>query len=839
MRKLLRRFGRSAPPDEGPADDEPGAYDRRDVADAEAIARLETGLAAAGVRLLPYPFRHILSIVSDCDFSHAADSTSVLRELCFERNLDFGDSFHLFDPSERPGSSNVAHLSKAPAPAECFAKSREDFIQLSRLGFFDHFHGIAGRRPEGLWLGADAFEATPRGHRSKPLADLARDLATEAGGIAVRHLELRLSETPSTPVHCTLRLETGAKLELERGPSEGARLRFRVPERPFAPWPRVATIASVEVGGGGGRVEGCTLFPLAREDVDAACQALEEAGLRFPLLTDHASTGFLNQSADARHRRAETERAAKGGPAEIVFFDRSAERPSLLPDAPGSALYCCDLLAGQGLRFINPSGTSGQPLDALHPLEVLARGRRRDEAPVYVARRILPAIARGRLDRGLSKKLQAKSRLSTFSARLRTALDQTTPTSGPLAFPLYTHLGANQEWEDRAERFEPEEIRALQDRVFGFGGDVGDDARTYVVRASAFYTYLQMLGQIAERVERDGDTVRLRSGPDPWLDERFPRSAGELHGLTLSVPDARRARVELDGTPLPDLLRIGRHTGAPEEWVTVLSGGIRQVATLGPAERVRVTNLLGNFYYVGIECPAHAGADLAFTIRGSGGLELYVGPGAHQPEGSVGGRILVGADAADSHDRVTWVSLPLADWAVPPDSPVAGFGTDLDIHVHVHARPDAAAGPVRLHLMKPAVRETRGPGRRDRARHDRRVPARGRDSGRLAADLTHPESALHPPTPQPGEPGHDILPEPFPSDRSVSSLRECGHRGRPGAPGRDSRPDLGCARRSDGRTRHDVRPPHSATPPSTTPRTTSDSTCDWRRSASKGSASTR
>ena len=713
MRRLLARLLRRGPQPVAPdaATDPP--YDRSAAADPDEIRRLEAALDEAGVRLLPYPFNQMLSIVSDCDFSYTANTIDVIRELCFDRNLDFGDSFHLFDFSDRPGSSNVATLSNSGCPpAENFAKTPDEFVQLARLGFADHIHGIASRRPQGLRLEPAAFEKGPNGStRSRTFEELlskpSGDGNNATSQVIVRHVEVQFAGPPSEPATALVRLTSGGEIELGAG-SEGrddSSVRFRIPEAPFGRALRVRDINEIRVTGG--EVERCTLFPLAREDVAELCGQLNAAELRFNLLTDHASTGFLNVSADAQHRAAQVNQAAVGQAAAALAFFDTPDDPGLLPDVPGSPLYCTDLLASQGLRYINPSGTSGQPLDSLHPLAVLAPSHRRDGAPVYVARRILPAVSKGHLDPNLSKRLQRKSRITTFSARLRTVLDQATATSGPLAFPFYTHLGANQEWEDRPTGFDPGVLGELQDRAFNFSGAVPGHERTYVVRASAFYEYLRVVAQIAGSTRREGNRVRVCPGEDALLREPLVRAPAELHGLTLSVSNSANAVIELDNDPIEDLLRIGAHVGQTEEWVTVLSGGHRQRADLDLAsagKATRVTNLLGNIYYVGIERAGggtfEEGLPAGLTLRGSGGLSVYFGPAALVPQaGPVAGTLLI-QDGVALADRVVWFSLALAKWdASAQSSP--GFGTDLDVTIHV--APGSPDQSLVLHLMKPGV----------------------------------------------------------------------------------------------------------------------------------------
>ena len=61
------------------------------LTDDQAASRAEA-LQRAGVRLMPYPFGKLGCIASDCDFTGLRSGLDVLDTLCYQWNIDFGDS---------------------------------------------------------------------------------------------------------------------------------------------------------------------------------------------------------------------------------------------------------------------------------------------------------------------------------------------------------------------------------------------------------------------------------------------------------------------------------------------------------------------------------------------------------------------------------------------------------------------------------------------------------------------------------------------------------------------------------------------------------------------------
>ena len=195
---------------------------------------------------------------------------------------------------------------------------------------------------------------------------------------------------------------------------------------------------------------------------------------------------------------------------------------------------------------------------------------------IYIARRMLPNIRTPPPGKPFDG---TRSQHSTFVERLDRVLDAAASSPG-LAWPIYTHLGALERGAISglpSPYLEGAALGELQDRVFNLSGTVAADRRTWFCRASTLYDYALMLRKITDRVERpDPDTVSIRSWNDPILDTTLPLAPSQLYGLTFYVDDPRRARVLLDGEPIPTLVRNPPDaTGRPS--VTVAECEIRHV----------------------------------------------------------------------------------------------------------------------------------------------------------------------------------------------------------------------------------------------------------------------
>jgi hypothetical protein len=726
-------------------------FDRKNLPDRQQVAALMQALDAAGVRLLPYPFSNIMAIVSDCDYSTQQSRIRSLASLCYQWNIDFADSFGLLDFTETDdiGANYTGDIkgtwstfcSQLLSPAKQLEMrcrlsitSLSEFERMYHAGFFDHLHGLI---PSGKlyghgiseqrfqWTSAKTFSAD---NLNPSLLDYFIRLSVEPGvtqqlrDVYFRYIRLEClgSDQRVAPSAVQVILIDGSRHSFYPSgrktlPGEKQTIVFHPHDKPAAFEMPLEHVDRMEICFDSPNAQehfslkSCCLLPLAREDITNALHQLNTATKRPPcLFVDHSSTGLLNQSSAEnlmaiRHKANEI--AAEYG-FDFVIGGIEDDGVDLLADSPGSALHAFGAMCDAGIRFVNPSGTSGQPINSIHPLEVLSPSAGRDGRRVYVARRVLPKVDEQYLDASLPKFIKRKSRLTTFCARLSTALDSLASPE-PEAIPFYTHLGADQGLSPGDDPYRHDVIGRLQDHMYNFSGQRPDHERLYVVRASAFYQYLRMIQLVGPKIKRSrSDTISIRKVRDSHLGTKVPESPAELHGLTMRVKDASAAKVYLGRSPIKDVLRIGHNIHQPEEWITVLTGGIRQEVL--PRQRDgegMVPNMLGNIYYIGIQGLGHLRKDASFGVRvfGTEGLEILIGSDEFCHAENQAGCICV-KNWALFGKGVAWFSLFTAKW---PEHMAGGdaqscFGEFIGAELLGNSRElFADHGPPRIQIMKP------------------------------------------------------------------------------------------------------------------------------------------
>ncbi|MDF1848249.1 MAG: carboxypeptidase-like regulatory domain-containing protein [Parvibaculaceae bacterium] len=107
-------------------------------------------------------------------------------------------------------------------------------------------------------------------------------------------------------------------------------------------------------------------------------------------------------------------------------------------------------------------------------------------------------------------------------------------------------------------------FRSLSDHYYNFSGAIPPEQRVWVAAAAQWQTYRIMSERLAQggagvlRVDPETSSVEIRSSRDPVTDRVFPdplRGTGDLQGITIYVPDARKAQVTLDDRPVRTFTR--------------------------------------------------------------------------------------------------------------------------------------------------------------------------------------------------------------------------------------------------------------------------------------------
>ena len=692
----------------------------------QQAADLEARLESQGIRLLPFPFRHILAIVSDCDCSYPRNTWHALSTLCYDLNLDFGDSILPID-----AGINMANSLFSP----CFghgnhlARSSRELTQLAELGLIDHIHGLWNPPPNGImipkslieWKSECAGRVVALKRANKKIGRIIKKEVSRRFVRDYRAAFLDLDGYSDIPPELTFISASGWRRKLDFGGIEDLsngrkRYKYHLPlsSGNLIPRKRIVNKVSIDVESREAR-DAIEHLCLLAFDGELEKQVLDHLGSTCRpvcrLFIDHNASGFLTDSSAKRHREqlASVLNILTPECVRPFWLDSSNDDVdvSLLPDDPNSPLYILDHFRKLGVRFINPSGSSGEPRTSLHPLQVTSPTIARDGKPITVVRRVLPVQDEEFIDLSLGKFVNKRSRITTFASRLMTVLNAT-QNDVPQAIPFYTHIGADQRWEHKERQFDSPAIQGLQDRVFNFSGKVKTKNRICVMRASCFYQYLYMMTQIADHVDRVGpNEINIKSWSDPHTGNRVPENIAELYGLTVTVDRAEKAKVTLDSSPLSDVLRIGEHIGEKEELVTVLSGGIRQrveLAAQSTNEVVSAPNILGAIQYIGIEGVNlhekwHRRLRWGVRIASRSGFSLFIGTRSmYRKIPSCSGYIFLKA-LPEEANNISWFSLALATWKCPKNESQLCFSDEVDISVW---SPASVAAPVGVVLMKPS-----------------------------------------------------------------------------------------------------------------------------------------
>lgn len=175
----------------------------------------------------------------------------------------------------------------------------------------------------------------------------------------------------------------------------------------------------------------------------------------------------------------------------------------------------------------------------------------------------------------------------------------------------YTHFGTTRFDPTYAasatEPFPPaamEELRALALDYHDPGKTLPPHRRPWIPASGVWSNYRIMREALKGQIQVDpaSSAVTIRSKIDPVLKQRLPDPASgarDLHGVTIYVPDAEKARIDLDGRPIRWFTRNpADETGRPS--VTILDDWSPAIllGRLDPAETGKVTTAGGKAEWV-------------------------------------------------------------------------------------------------------------------------------------------------------------------------------------------------------------------------------------------------
>lgn len=566
-------------------------------------------LADKGVRLLPYPFASAVSVVSDVDASRRARYDGYVGMLVGELGLDFGDltwlRWQYFTKQNKSNGfgffSRYLTIGRTEHP-KIFENTRtfNEGIAEFHKGNIDHFHSFLQRGPRvvlvdkfdvrsdgrveiefdefqqtGPWACDDihVFGVCIVGKPGKPIEVRGVTVRDRGGVVTDRYRETRYDAPPNGRVHRMFTL-------------------FEQPEEEL-PAPQLDTIESVIIEfhdpEHAVNVERVMLTSCYGEILLDRLRFLRDRyNVEIGLITQHAGVHFRNPATERKQDMMLKEhistliRPVEAYNGTLVDDDGNSVFST---DADQPHSFCRvfpDLSDDLEVRFVNAQTVT--KTFGWNPLEVVTPSPTRAAGGIYCVRRTSPNIKIPLPGR----KFDGKSRHSTFAQRMSRVLEDTAREPG-LFWPIYTHLGSfdsdpgNVDTKYNVQRyvpspyFDPDRMRALQDRVFNISRSVPARSRLWFARATVLYDYALMLRGIAYHLERpDANTVHIRSWVDPALGKTLPRSQGQLYGLTFYVNDPGRADVRLDGKRVETLVRNPRdETGRLS--VTIAEAAIRYV----------------------------------------------------------------------------------------------------------------------------------------------------------------------------------------------------------------------------------------------------------------------
>ena len=256
--------------------------------------------------------------------------------------------------------------------------------------------------------------------------------------------------------------------------------------------------------------------------IDRLAYLRDRYNIETSLITDHVRAHFRNPASEPIVERELREHMKRSDGMLAAYNGRLYDDDNFFifstdADDPHSfARVFPELRRDLECRFIVPiaarSALGWDLLDLVTPSPTRAGGG------IYWAQRTLPNMEKpppGRRSDG-------QSRQSTFVGRISRVLKHTADRPG-LFWPVYTHLGALEKWEESPRPyFEAGPLHALQDRIFNMSGHVPLRSRLWFARATTLYDYALVLPGVAAHSKRpDANTIldhllaRSGVGPDP------------------------------------------------------------------------------------------------------------------------------------------------------------------------------------------------------------------------------------------------------------------------------------------------------------------------------------
>ncbi|WP_157860950.1 carboxypeptidase-like regulatory domain-containing protein [Bradyrhizobium viridifuturi] len=551
-----------------------------------ASALADAGKPDAPVRLLPYPFSHIVSFAADTDALRPWHGAAIHRFFNEELGLTISDSLW---PQGSEGSSSFfvgpGQFNRSPSGIG----SEPTFALLLRewhRGNIDHFHSWHEDGPLAL-----RTEIQPPLELSAARSRL--DMAASSIGLPPqpsRNVRFYFSAAPPADLSIMLHdskggltifgpgdIARGQDIQFEVG-SLGWIVEVIVPRRSNGvarpvdamSIDRIEFIAPSCAAGCSASLTRVERDHFSRQTVLSEIPWLAAWNIRPAILTSHGGNTLIQDFG------------VPGKFAKFVAFDNPAlvDTHEALADQKQSHAYHSDLLRKLGVLavwsyfaadakdiFAAPDGPEVQhgllPLSSTYqqlyelprasppPLDTSSQDKFDASARVLLAD--IPEAERKELYCGPSCNLSQGNALAMLIASHLQSINRGKKVKGL----IYTHFGSEEgtavfrsSLEQPVTPAVAKWMRRFANYVYDFDGSIGVDRRIWSPPANTWVRYQVMHSGIASHIAVDGSAISITPWTDPVTQTTWPdMRAGtrDLHGLTVYVPDPEHASVKIGG----------------------------------------------------------------------------------------------------------------------------------------------------------------------------------------------------------------------------------------------------------------------------------------------------
>ncbi|MED7787553.1 hypothetical protein [Francisella sp. 19X1-34] len=491
-----------------------------------------------GIFELPYPFTSVVAVCSDIDFSSQVDHEMYTSLLTRELGLDFSDSCFLF--TSMPNQEYGIQLKKPLAFFNhdgCVEENPniDDGISYRYLceeyvkGRVDHFHGFSDLGFN--YLGLENIITNREYKVAKNIKNQLFNDFDSSYGINIPIYDIYVSDSRIEKIEVLMKDHEKLLLEVKDKKALGKGV-------VFSNIKYIKLISEEEIRCG------VILSNSSKENIIKMLISLKKnIDLQLPLITDHASTFFLNSSSELYYKnKSNSIDLSQHWVRDLVIKDIA--RVSTLIDDKKQKVYLASLLKKEfSLRFVNPSGLSGEDVDSFSIFNVLRPSLMRDGDGIYVARRILMLNA---MERRINKSFTKNRRTLGFHRVIDEVLSRINSGIKDRVFPIYTHLGFIKP-SQRNEDYYFKSLTGLKEISNSFYGKKSVVRnRVLFTKAISLYDYSLVINDLYNSTKRLFDNIFIFSWKDKTLKKKVCTSLNSLNGVSFRVKSFKKTRVYLN-----------------------------------------------------------------------------------------------------------------------------------------------------------------------------------------------------------------------------------------------------------------------------------------------------